>query len=74
MAAGAAGRSAGEVRAAVGGIAAWLEGNDGAVEAWPGLAVLEPARARARAGRHGAIVLPFEALLSALEAVGEAAG
>jgi len=37
-------------------------------EAWPGVAVLEPARSRK--GRHGAILLPFRALLAAMEASG----
>ena len=55
-----------EARAAVDGIAAWLGGDDGAVTSWPGLAVLEPARSRK--GRHGAILLPFRALLAAIEA------
>ena len=37
-----------------------------AMTAWPGLAVLDPARSRT--GRHGAILLPFRALLAAIEA------
>ena len=32
---------------------------------WPGLETLEPARPRT--GRHGAILLPFRALLAAIE-------
>ncbi len=64
MLAGAGGRSAEDVSAALDAIRAWLEGDDGAAHAWPGLTVLEPARSRA--GRHGAILLPFEALLGAL--------
>lgn len=47
-------------------IAAWLGGDDAAVDSWPGLAVLEPARHRR--GRHGAILLPFRALAAAIEA------
>jgi NifU-like protein involved in Fe-S cluster formation len=66
MAAAAAGMSADEVRVALGGIERWLKGEDAAVTAWPGLAVLEPARSRA--GRHQAILLPFQALLGAIEA------
>ena len=66
MIAGADGTSEDAVRAALAGIKAWLKGDDEAVAAWPGLAVLEPARARS--GRHQAILLPFEALLGAIEA------
>lgn len=33
---------------------------------WPGISALAPARART--GRHGAILLPFRALLAAIEA------
>ena len=54
-----------EARAAIDGIAAWLGGDDAAVTAWPGLAVLDPARSRT--ARHGAILLPFRALLAAIE-------
>ena len=66
MAAAAAGKDAAEVRAALAGVEAWLKGDDSAVKAWPGLAVLDPARSRV--GRHGAILLPFQALLGAIEA------
>ena len=66
MGAAALGTTADDVRAAIDGIAAWLAGDDGAVTAWPGLAVLDPARSRT--GRHGAILLPFRALLAAIEA------
>ena len=61
----AIGRNVAEVQTATKGIEAWLAGDDGAVTAWPGLAVLDPARSRA--GRHGAILLPFRALLAAIE-------
>ena len=54
-----------EVVDAIGGISAWLSGDDGAVTSWPGLTVLDPARSRR--GRHGAILLPFRALLAAIE-------
>ena len=54
-----------EVQTATKAIEAWLAGDDGAVTAWLGLAVLDPARSRA--GRHGAILLPFRALLAAIE-------
>jgi len=66
MIAGAPGTSEADVRLALAGVEQWLKGDDAAVAAWPGLAVLDPARSRS--GRHGAILLPFEALLGALEA------
>ena len=44
---------------------AWLAGSGDSPEGWPGLSVLEPARARK--GRHGAILLPFRTLLAAIE-------
>ena len=71
MIAGANGRDGDEVRFALAGIQRWLEGDDAAVDAWPGLGVL--GAARSRVGRHQAILLPFAALLGALEAVSEAA-
>ena len=71
MIAKAPGTSANEVRLALAGVERWLKGEDAAVTAWPGLGVLDPARSRV--GRHQAILLPFVALLGALEAVGEAA-
>ena len=61
----AIGRNVAEVQTAARAVEAWLAGDDGAVTAWPGLAVLDPARSRA--GRHGAILLPFRALLAAIE-------
>lgn len=61
----AAGRNSGEVAAAVAGIENWLAGDDASADAWPGLEVLAPARARR--GRHGAILLPFQTLLAAME-------
>ncbi len=66
MIGGASGKSTDEVRAALAGIEHWLNGDDAAVTAWPGLNVLDPARSRV--GRHGAILLPFQALLAAIEA------
>jgi NifU-like protein involved in Fe-S cluster formation len=71
MLASASGISEDEARAALAGVERWLKGDDSAVSAWPGLEVLAPARSRI--GRHGAILLPFQALLGALEATGEAA-
>lgn len=60
----AEGRNLAEAQSAVEGVKAWLSGTDG--EPWPGMALLEPARSRT--GRHGAILLPFRALVAALEA------
>ena len=51
-----------EAEAALARVEAWLGGADG--EPWPGLTVLDPARARR--GRHGAILLPFRALVQAI--------
>ena len=64
MGADAIGRSEAEVRSAVSGIEAWLGGDDAAAASWPGLATLDPARSRP--ARHGAILLPFRALLAAI--------
>jgi NifU-like protein involved in Fe-S cluster formation len=66
MIAEAPGMSAADARRALGGIERWLAGDDAAVSAWPGLDVLDPARSRV--GRHQAILLPFAALLGAIEA------
>jgi NifU-like protein involved in Fe-S cluster formation len=65
MAAGAVGCDAAEIHAALAGVERWLKGDDAAVASWPGLIVLDPARSRI--GRHGAILLPFQALLGAIE-------
>jgi NifU-like protein involved in Fe-S cluster formation len=61
----AVGRSAEEVAAALAELEAWLAGTGELPSAWPGFEVLEPARARK--GRHGAILLPFRTLLAAIE-------
>jgi NifU-like protein involved in Fe-S cluster formation len=61
----AMGRSADEVAVALTELEAWLAGRDDTPAAWPGLEVLAPARSRK--GRHGAILLPFRALLAAIE-------
>lgn len=60
----AEGRTLEDAQAAVDSVKAWLAGTEG--EPWPGMAVLDPARSRI--GRHGAILLPFRALVAALEA------
>ena len=63
----APGRSRKDVGAAMSQLSDWLGGGD-ALPDWPGLAVL--AAARSRTSRHGAILLPFRALLAAIEACG----
>ena len=65
MAEAAPGSDLAEARAALAGVEAWLGGDDGAA-AWLDLAPLNPARSRP--GRHGAMLLPFRALVAALEA------
>lgn len=46
----------------------WLSGEREKPGAWPGLEALEPARART--GRHDAILLPFRALVAGLKELG----
>jgi NifU-like protein involved in Fe-S cluster formation len=61
----AIGRSAHEIERGLDELTDWLAGSD--VEpAWPGLTALAPARSRK--SRHGAILLPFRALLAAMAA------
>ena len=62
---GAAGKSAGEVKSAVDQLSDWLSGQRDDPGDWPGLKTL--ALARSKTGRHGAILLPFRALLAAME-------
>jgi NifU-like protein involved in Fe-S cluster formation len=62
----AMGRSAEEVGEAMAELGAWLAGDGDVPSSWPGLEVLAPALPRK--GRHGAILLPFRALLAAIEA------
>ena len=62
VAIGAIGMTGDEAAAALTGVERWLD--DDIAEPWPGLAVLDPARARR--GRHGAILLPFRALIAAI--------
>ena len=61
----AVGRGHDEVTAALLALSAWLAGEREDAGDWPGLVALEPARPRR--SRHGAILLPFRALLAALE-------
>lgn len=60
----AVGKTQDDAAAALAGVERWLDEN--IAEPWPDLAILDPARARR--GRHGAIVLPFRALAAAIEA------
>jgi NifU-like protein involved in Fe-S cluster formation len=61
----AIGRAHDEVADALVTISRWLAGEQEEAGDWPGIAALEPARPRK--GRHGAILLPFRALLAAME-------
>ena len=59
------GRSHDEVSEAMLALSRWLSDEHHQPGSWPGIAALAPARARR--GRHGAILLPFRALLAAME-------
>jgi NifU-like protein involved in Fe-S cluster formation len=61
----AVGRAHDEVAEALITISRWLAEEQDETGDWPGIAALEPARPRK--GRHGAILLPFRALLAAIE-------
>ena len=63
---GAIGRDRADVADALRSLTCWLEGTS-EIGDWPGLDALAPARSRK--GRHGAILLPFRALLAALDDV-----
>jgi NifU-like protein involved in Fe-S cluster formation len=65
LAAGAVGRHQDDVDRAVVELEGWLSGTRDDPGEWPGLAALAPARSRR--SRHGAILLPFKALLAALK-------
>lgn len=65
LAAGAVGRHQDDVDRAVVELDGWLSGTRDDPGEWPGLAALAPARSRR--SRHGAILLPFKALLAALK-------
>lgn len=64
LSAGANGRAAEDVANAIAQIEGWLAGDETA-PAWPGITALAPARSRK--SRHGAILLPFKALLAAMK-------
>ena len=59
------GRSHHEVSDAMLALSRWLANEHEAPGDWPGIAALAPARSKR--GRHGAILLPFRALLAAIE-------
>jgi NifU-like protein involved in Fe-S cluster formation len=61
----AIGRSHADAAQALVGLSAWLAREHDDAGVWPGLTALAPARSRS--ARHGAILLPFRALLAALE-------
>jgi NifU-like protein involved in Fe-S cluster formation len=61
---GAIGRKHADVQNAHDRLSAWLGGAEEESD-WPALAALAPARSRK--SRHGAILLPFRALLAAIE-------
>ena len=65
LAAGASGRTCDEVVQALNELSGWLEGSRDDPGRWSGLAALAPARTRR--SRHGAILLPFRALASAMK-------
>jgi NifU-like protein involved in Fe-S cluster formation len=64
MGAHAVGRDAREIEQGLAEFAAWLDGSRDNPGGWPGLEALAPARSRT--ARHGAMLLPFRALLAAV--------
>lgn len=60
------GRTHGEVSEAMLSLSRWLAGEREEAGSWPGIVALAPARERK--ARHGAILLPFRALLAAMDA------
>jgi len=62
----ARGRTHNDVAEAMLALSRWLSDEQADEADWPGLVALEPARTRK--ARHGAILLPFRALLAAIEA------
>ena len=62
------GRAHDEVAGALVAVSRWLAEEQEEAGDWPGLQILAPARQRK--GRHGAILLPFRALLGAIESAG----
>jgi NifU-like protein involved in Fe-S cluster formation len=62
---GAIGRSGAEIDQGLAELTDWLGGSE-PEPSWPGISALAPARSRK--SRHGAILLPFRALVAAMEA------
>jgi NifU-like protein involved in Fe-S cluster formation len=62
------GRTHDEVSEAMLALSRWLANENQKDGGWPGISALEPARSRT--ARHGAILLPFRALLAAIDACG----
>jgi len=60
------GRTHDEVSQAMLALSRWLSSDEEQEAGWPGIGALAPARQRS--ARHGAILLPFRALLAAIEA------
>nr|WP_276591815.1 iron-sulfur cluster assembly scaffold protein [Sphingomicrobium nitratireducens] len=61
----AAGQSLAGIEQALAALRAWLAGKSDDAGPWPEIDRLEPARERP--GRHGAVLLPFEALADAMK-------
>ena len=61
---GARGRGADEIGESLAELETWLAGENDLDPSWPGIQALSPARSRR--SRHGAILLPFRALLAAM--------
>lgn len=59
------GRTHDEVSNAMLALSRWLSDENHGLCEWPGMVALAPARSKR--GRHGAILLPFRALLAAME-------
>lgn len=64
FASAALGRSASDIRAARQAIAGWLAHEEAPMPDWPGLEIIAPARSRP--GRHGAVLLAWDAAIDAL--------
>jgi len=60
----ASGHTRDKIAAALDQLAEWLSGKCEQLPEWPGIEALAPARSRR--SRHGAILLPFRALLAAM--------
>jgi NifU-like protein involved in Fe-S cluster formation len=65
MGAHAVGRDASEIERGLAEFAAWLDGSRDDPGGWPGLEALAPARSRR--ARHGAMLLPFRAVIAAIQ-------